>query len=591
VKSTQRHAAIAASFFALALAGTPAVLPAQQQQQPQQRGGPPKQDTPKILIATFRSDDRLLGVQASDAVRRRTQDDYAMRDLNVITKNNINTTLEASGYRPDSALSVNDLMELGKQLGADEVMDATVSKTPDGGVKVEPRILIKRQQSILSQPLPVVTAKNAGDAAKEIVKAMDAALKTIPAFKACENDLRASKNAEAAAAGRLIVKGYPQSTLGRQCMLYAFSAAKESPDSTIKVADELLALDPTSIYALASAADAYKAKGNTDKVIDYSLRIWRADPSNQTIAQSIIQQLATSGAPDKALPIVEELLQGNPGDPQMIRTKWALQIGAKKYKDAYITGEELIKADSSQASAEFFTRMAAVAQADSNAVKATEYLARGVQKFPKSLELQLNYANNLFKAGQLQQALASAQAALTIDPKSQPALTLVLITQSQLNQPDSVMATAQKAMAAGLDKGTVSKVLAGVAKPLVDKAQQTKTREDWLAALQISQKVDSMAASPEAKFFIGVAAFQVGYDALNKMQEYVKEMRTAKPPQQRELMVKACTEAKLTEDMWATSQIAMPAGASVSKETAGQILGAIQQYGGNVTDAKRQLCR
>src|SRR5438874_6933172 len=71
VKSTQRHAAIAASVFALALAGIPAVLPAQQQQ-PQQRGGPPKQDTPKILIATFRSDDRLLGVQASDAVRRRT---------------------------------------------------------------------------------------------------------------------------------------------------------------------------------------------------------------------------------------------------------------------------------------------------------------------------------------------------------------------------------------------------------------------------------------------------------------------------------------------------------------------------------------
>src|SRR5438445_1006969 len=112
VKSTTRHAAIAAGLFALVSAGTPAVQPAQAQVQPQQRGGPRKPDTPVLLIATFRSDDRKLGVDAADAVRRRLQDEYSLRDLEVVTKNAVNQTLEASGYRPDSALSINDLMEL-----------------------------------------------------------------------------------------------------------------------------------------------------------------------------------------------------------------------------------------------------------------------------------------------------------------------------------------------------------------------------------------------------------------------------------------------------------------------------------------------
>jgi hypothetical protein len=60
---------------------------------------------PYILIATFRSDDRLLGVQAADEVRKRVASEHSAQELFVVTKHNINTTLEASGYRADSALN------------------------------------------------------------------------------------------------------------------------------------------------------------------------------------------------------------------------------------------------------------------------------------------------------------------------------------------------------------------------------------------------------------------------------------------------------------------------------------------------------
>ena len=43
-------------------------------------------------------------------------------------------------------------------------------------------------------------------------------------------------------------------------------------------------------------------------------------------------------------------------------------------------------------------------------------------------------------------------------------------------------------------------------------------------------------------------------------------------------------------NLWAASQIAMPQGATVDRNAAGQILGVIQQYSKNVADAKKQLC-
>src|SRR5262245_58824204 len=98
------------------MAGAPGVALGQQPRGPEQRGGPAGPDTKGILVATFRSDDRKLGVEAADAVRKRLQDEYSMKQLEVKTKRAIDGTLEQSGYKPDSALSASDLLELAKQL-------------------------------------------------------------------------------------------------------------------------------------------------------------------------------------------------------------------------------------------------------------------------------------------------------------------------------------------------------------------------------------------------------------------------------------------------------------------------------------------
>src|SRR6185312_13752252 len=102
--------------------------------------------------------------------------------------------------------------------------------------------------------------------------------------------------------------------------------------------------------------------------------------------------------------------------------------------------------------ADFFTRMAGTAAADSNTQLASEYLARGVQKFPANAELQISYAQSLARAGQLQPALIAAQKAVAADPKVQGGWAYVVSLEGQLNQPDSALAAARAAIAGGADK-------------------------------------------------------------------------------------------------------------------------------------------
>src|SRR4051812_7648531 len=128
--STQRRAASAAGLLALSLAAAAPLFG--QAQAPQQRGGPPNSDTPYILITTFHSTDKELGPKMADELRKRVSQEHGAKELFVIQKNSINGTLEASGYKADSALSSSDLMELAKQLRGEEVIDGTITKTATG---------------------------------------------------------------------------------------------------------------------------------------------------------------------------------------------------------------------------------------------------------------------------------------------------------------------------------------------------------------------------------------------------------------------------------------------------------------------------
>jgi tetratricopeptide (TPR) repeat protein len=583
VKSTQRYAVTVASLMGLMLTAAPLVAQPRPQQQPAQRGGPPNPDTPQILVAVLQSNDKQLGVEAADEIRHRIQQEHSAKELYAVPKTSINNTLEASGYKADSALNASDLMELAKQVHGDYVLEGKIAKT-GAGMQLDTRILSRTGQQTLSQPLPSVTGKDAGEVAKLLEREITSALKGMPAYKQCTNDLRAAKYEQAVKDAQAGLVAYPNSTLNRLCILTAYNQLKSPPDSIIAISEAILAKDPTSIIALNSAAEAYTAKGDKDKAIEYNLRIWRADPSNTTIATSIVNTLATSGSPDKAIQIIDTLLTQNPGDPAMLDTKWKLLLAAKRYKEAIAVGEEVVKADTSKANLAFFQRQIGAAQSDSNAAKVQEIASRAAAKFPKDLDMQLLLAQSYRKTGQLQQALEHGRRAMEIDPKSTNAVVLTMYTLNDLKQKDSATAVAQRAIAAGVSKDTIGALLLADVPPLVKKAQESKVRADWEAALQAAQAVDAIAPTKESKFFIGVSSFSVAYD-------FVQHIQTLTKTTKKEEKATACAESKQVDDLLAITQTVMPAGGAVDKNTAAQILNTVPQITEFTAAVKKGFCK
>lgn len=569
MKVTQRRAVLAAGLFALG-ASVPAALSAQASRT--QQPGP---DTPRLLVGTFRAAtdaDAKLGVEAAEALRTRVQQENPVRTLWVLSRADINNYLTQSGYKADSALSIADLQQLAKLMRADEIVDGVISRNA-AGVHVEPRLVLARDVSLV-QPLPAVDAKNAGDAARSIEKALGDARKQLVDNRACENSLREQKYDDAIVKANAAIAKYPSSTLGRLCLMTAYSLKKSGPDSIIRVATEVRKIDPRSRLALGNLVAAYKEKGDTAGAVQASLDLWKADPSNTGLIQGLINELVQMKRPDIALPIVDTLIHDNPGDPQFIRTKFLLLAASNRWKPALAAGEEWLKADSAAATADLFTRLVAIAASDSQPQLAAQYAARSVQKFPNDASLHMLYAVTLRRSGQLQQAVAEAERAVTIDPKVENGYPTVIVTWSELGRADSAGAWAQKAIAAGYDKATIGNAMIAMVQPAVKKAQETKARADWQAALTSAQAVDAVAPSATTKFYIAVSSFQVGFDALQGINK-----------------TKSCDEAKLAEDMWATAQINMPQGAAVDKNTAGSILGAIQQYSSYISQAKKSLCK
>jgi tetratricopeptide (TPR) repeat protein len=557
---------------------------------PPQRGSPPGQDTPYILVTAFRAPTKALAVEGADELRDRLKQEHSAKELFVLTKTGVEGTLTASGYPIDSALNVSDLMELAKTMRGEYVTDATLKKTGAGKeVRVEARLLMRSGQQTIAQPLPPIDGKDVGEAAKLLEKSISEALKQIPMYKECVAAARAQKWDDAAAKARAAIAVYPKAAWSRVCLLTSYASNKSTPpDSIIAVGNEVLSADSTSMLALANLADAYGAKNDNEKMVDVLLRMAALDPTNRGLVTRVIGILANLDV-NKAMPIVARLVQEYPGDAEMLRQKWLLELKAGQFKNALATGEELVKHDTAAANLDYFNRMIGAAQGDSNQTKVMEIAAKAGQKFPKDASFPMLLAQGQRRAGQLQQAYASSRKAMELDPKDARAWLLGILIAKDMNQNDTLLALTKGAVAAGVDKSQLETILLQLVAPVVKKADESKERADWEAALAFVSTVDQAMPAPAWKFYTGLAQFQIGLDALQNANKLGQDTGKATA---KDSKAKACTEAKLVEEMWANSTISMTSGGggAYNKEGAGSVMGAIQQYNEYIPRMKKQFC-
>jgi hypothetical protein len=566
VKARQRQAIALAGMFAGSVLAAPTAGDAQQP-----RGRTRDPNAPSLMVPVFRSQDRKSGVEAADRVRERLERDIPPKQLWIVPKNDIMGTLKASGYPENEALAPNDARELGRLLRADEYVQANVVRNGPN-VRIEPALVLVRDNSLV-QPLPPVEGNNVGRLAEQISRSLQDARKQLDDERNCVNLAREGKFQEAIAAAQKGTAEYAQATLTRACALSAMVEMKAPADQIQKSAEELLAIDPRSRIGLQQAAQAYteaaKAAPDSaqraqlqDKALETYTTLLSTDPTNTRMVDAVVREIAASGRPQVALPIIQKSVEANPGDPQLLRLQWRIQLAARDNKGAIATGDQMVQLDTALADTLYFIGQSAALAADSQPQRAAEVIAKGIAKYPNDPNLQLVYAQQLRAAGQNQQALDAINKVLTANPKAERGEVMKAQILADLNQPDSAAGALRRAAANGDSLAGPMAVAMGNQKYKL--ANQSKSAADFQAAIALLSFADSIAAAPETK---AQAQFLSGVSALNLAQIQLNEAREKK----------SCSTVKLAQDNLVNAQVQIPAGGKFAPDAAKAALGALQQ--------------
>ena len=525
----------------------------------------------RVMIPTLQSAEKDLGVQAAEAIRNQLTKQTNIRDLVVVPKADINNSLASSGYSTTEALATGDAKALASLVRAPQYLEGTVTKTPTG-YKIDSRLIISRDMT-KGQILPIAQGAKLDDAAGQVAKAIKDARRQLPAEELCHNNVAQGKNQEAVTAARQSLASYPNANIVGVCLAEAYSALK-MPDSVMAVAERVSANDPRNIPALKMLAEVYAAKNDTIKRLDVLGRLAAADPTNIRLIQDVVAEFAIMKQAQRAIPLVRDLLQNNPGDPQLLNLAWKVYLNANDYQGAIDIGNEMVRVDTAAATADYYYRTSAAYSALNLAQKASETAARGVAKFPNDANLALFNAQTLYKAGQLQPALDAVKKSVAANPKNPTGYFLQATVQSALKQWDDVVNTLSAAKANGVDPMALSQIALQQGSEAYKAGQGSKDRADFQRAIRFLQLSDQLQTSADAKFLLGASAFSLGQSATIDANEK-----------------RSCDLARIARDAFTLAQINLPAGGQKYPNEAAQLLTAIPQFTPAVDNEIKRFCK
>jgi tetratricopeptide (TPR) repeat protein len=536
------------------------------------------------MIPTLQSSEKDLGVQAAEAIRNQLQKSTNIRDLVVVPKADINNSLASSGYSTTEALAPGDAKALATLVRAPQYLEGTVSKTPTG-YRIDSRLIISRDMA-RGQALPVAQGGKLDDAAGQVARAIKDARRQLAGEETCHNAVAQGQFQAGVTAARAAMAGYPNANIAGACLVDAYAGLKMD-DSVIAVAERIRTSDPRNVVALRrlistyrtridakTTADPVRAKADTTKLLEALGALAASDPTNIKQVQDVVNEYASLGHANDAIPLVRDLLQNNPGDPQLLNLAWLVYLNAQNYQGAVDIGTEMVRVDTAAATANYYTRLVAAYTALNQPQKASEAAARGAAKFPNDPNLSLIGANSLYKAGQLQQALEAAKKAVAANPKNPQGYFLLATIQGALNQYDDVANTLNQAKLNGADPVGLSQIALQQGSNAYKAGQGSKDRADFQRAIRFLQLSDQLNTSTDAKFLLGASAFSLGQSATIDANEK-----------------RSCELARMARDAFNLAQMNLPAGGQKYPNEAAQLLTAIPQFTPAVDNEIKRFCK
>lgn len=484
----------------------------------------PDPNAPRLLVGVFRAADKGQGVQAADAVRNRIASDVGGKQLYVLPKQDMENALNQSGFPTNEALAPHDARALGQLLRADELVTGQVARDSAGQMIVNAQVVLVRDNS-LTQPLGTFRVGKPSDAAAGITREFREAQKQFNAERDCYAAARQSKFAEAATAARRGIAAYPRATLSRICLAQTYVAQRDaqgvSPaaktaynDSALAAAREILAIDPLSRRALEIQYAGLQTAGRNNEATDVLLRLVAADPTNARLLEQVVNELAANGQAARAVPFVNRLVADNPGDPTFIGLQMRVKLAAKDYKGGIAAGQELIRADTSAATAQLYSRLATAAQLDSQPQVAAQLLAQGVRKFPQNGSLLVDYADVLSSTGQTQQAVDLLSRAAAQNPRPAGVYIAQARVFTNLKRPDDALRALQQAVAAGDSATLVANSAVQLGNTAYQAANASKSPADYQRAMTILEFANKTSPTPNGQLLLGATAISYGQQQL-----------------------------------------------------------------------------
>jgi tetratricopeptide (TPR) repeat protein len=555
---------------------------------------PPRPDTPYLTVQVFRSADKVAGPAASDALRDELIRTYPGPVLWVIEKARLVELLEQSGYPANEQLARADENALAKYQRADEYIRGSIVQEADGQYRIDAQLVLTRDLTLV-QPLPAVRGPRPDRAARALLRHINVARDQLPNEKRCVEHARNQRYAQAIAAANEGIAEYPQATLVRYCKLNVLIAQNAPNAEKVALAEEILAIDANSRNALAIAADAYQADGNTEKANEYLVRLLAAEPNNAALAQRVVDALAASRQYDVAKRIVEQAVTDNPGDLGLMKLRFLILASAGEYKPAIAAGEELTQLDTAATDIAFWTRMSALYLADSNAVGAVSAAERGTTKFPQDAQLWQILSQARRTAGDVPGSIAAAKQALVINPFQPNGWLQVAQAYINLQQTDSAVVALRSAVTAGDNADLIAGVLSGIGNsmrvqggndknvPLLDSAVALLQYADTVAMLADSVGPPDarrlrQTATPEIKSRV---KFILGATAITLFREAAALAASSRD----------CAMANKADEALVTAMIVLPAGAAFNRENTISLLNSIPEFQAYLNQVKAQVCR
>ncbi len=525
----------------------------------------------RVMIPTLQSADKQLGVQAAEAIRNQLQKQTNVRDLVVVPKTDINNSLVSSGYPTTEALAPSDAKALATLVRAPQYLEGIVTKTP-AGYKIDSRLIISRDMS-RGQVLPSATGSKLDDAAGQVAKSIKDARRQLAGEEACHNAVAQGNYQAGVTAARSALAGYPNANIAAACLVDAYAGLKMD-DSVIAVAERIHASDPRNTVALRRLAEMYRTRNDTTRELAALSSLAAADPTNIKLIQEVVNEYGAMHRAEQAVPLVRDLVQNNPGDPQLLNLAWVVYLAAKDYPGAIAIGNEMVRVDTAAATADYYARLAGAYNSMNQPQKASEAAARGVAKFPNDPNLQLFSAQALYKSGQLLQAVDAAKRAIAANPKNGPGYFLLATVQDSLDRYDDIVATLQAAKNNGVDPSSLAQLALKQGSDAYKKGQGSKDRADFQRAIRFLQLSDQLQTSADAKFLLGASAFSLGQSATIDANEK-----------------RSCDLARTAREAFTLAQTNLPAGGQKYPNEAAQLLTAIPQFTPAVDNEIKRFCK